>query len=194
MAADPMVDLRRRFTVEEYELMGRTGILHEDDRTELLDGEIVMMSPIGPRHSATTSRVNRAMVLAVQDRAIVRIQDALRLLPRSEPQPDIIVARPRRDFYEGGHPTAEDTLLVIEVADSSLHTDHAIKIPIYARENILEVWTVDLTEKVVRVYTEPVAGTYLTMRTLRLGDVLVPTAIKDVKLPVAAILGKDLPS
>ena len=174
--------------------MCRSGIFHEDDRIELLDGEIVMMSPIGPRHSAATSRITRAMVFAVQDRAIVRIQDALRLLPRSEPQPDIIVARPRRDFYEGGHPTAEDTLLVIEVADSSLHTDRAIKIPIYAKQYIIEVWIVDLTADVVHVYTEPVDGDYLTVRTMRLGDVLVPTAIEGVEIAVATILGKELPS
>lgn len=170
--------------------MCRNGILHEEDRTELLDGEIVMMSPIGPRHSAATSRITRAMVIAVQDGAIVRIQDALRLLPRSEPQPDVIVARPRRDFYEGGHPTAEDTLLVIEVADSSLYTDRAIKIPIYARQHIVEVWIVDLIEDVVHVYTEPVDGAYLNMRTLRLGDVLVPTVITGIELPVATILGR----
>lgn len=190
MAADPMVGLRRRFTVAEYELMCRNGILHEEDRTELLDGEIVMMSPIGPRHSAATSRITRAMVIAVADRAIVRVQDALRLFPRSEPQPDIIVARARRDFYEGGHPTAEDTLLVIEVADSSLYTDRAIKIPIYARQYVIEVWIVDLTEDVVHVHTEPVDGAYLNVRTLRPGDVLVPTAFKGVELPVADVLGR----
>lgn len=170
--------------------MCRSGIFHEDDRIELLDGEIVMMSPIGPRHSAATSRITRSMVIAVQDGAIVRVQDALRLLPRSEPEPDVIVARPRRDFYEGGHPTAEDTLLVIEVADSSLYTDRAIKIPIYAREYIAEVWIVDLTEDVVHIYTEPMNGEYLNVRTLHLGDVLVPTLIKDVEIPVAEILGR----
>ncbi len=174
--------------------MCRSGIFHEDDRIELLDGEIVVMSPIGPRHSAATSRINRKMVIAVQDRAIVRIQDALRLLPRSEPEPDVIVVRPRRDFYEGSHPTAEDTLLVIEVADSSLHTDRAIKIPIYAHQGIVEAWIVDPTEDVVHVHTEPMNGEYLDVRTMRLGDVLAPTAIKDVELPVATILGREPPS
>ena len=171
--------------------MGRTGVLREDDRTELLEGEVVMMSPIGPRHSTAVSRANRVLVTAVQDRAIVRIQDALRLLPMSEPEPDVVVARPRRDFYEGGHPTAEDTLLVIEVADSSLHTDSAIKIPIYARQYVTEVWIVDLTDDVVHVYTDPDDGTYRSIGTLRRGDVLVPTAIKDVAVPVSDILGRS---
>jgi len=188
MAVDPTIDLRRRFTVEEYELMGRTGILGEDDRTELLDGEIVSMSPIGPRHAGTVDVLNRRFVLAVGERAIVRVQNPVRLLPASEPQPDLVLARPRHDFYIGSHPTAEDTYLAVEVADSSLATDRAIKLPIYARQAIPEVWIVDLAARRVHVHTDPVDGVYGTVRTLGPGDVLVPTALADVRIAVDDIL------
>jgi Uma2 family endonuclease len=189
MAADPMVDLRRRFTVDEYELMGRAGVLG-DDRTELLDGEIVLMSPIGPRHASVVDTLTEALYSLALGRVAIRVQNPVRLIPRSEPQPDIVVARRRRDRYSSAHPTSEDTLLVVEVADSSLHTDRAIKLPIYAREGIVEVWIIDLTGGVVYVHTDPAHGAYRTIRTLRPGEMLVPTAVEDVELPVAEILGQ----
>jgi Uma2 family endonuclease len=139
MAADPTVDLRRRFTVEEYERMGEVGIFDPDDRVELLDGEIVFISPIGPKHAGVVNWLCARLWSVVTDRATVIPQNPVRLLPRSEPQPDVTVARARRDFYRSAHPTSEDILLVIEVADSSIKTDRAVKVPIYARQGIVEV-------------------------------------------------------
>ncbi len=188
MAVDPTIDLRRRFTVEEYELMGRTGILGEDDRTELLDGEIVSMSPIGPRHASVVDIVAEQFFARALGRVTIRIQNPVRLPPGSEPQPDIVIARRRRDHYASGHPTAEDTHLVVEVADSSLATDRAIKLPIYARQAIPEVWIVDLAARRIHVHTDPVDGAYRTVRTLGPGDVLVPTALADVRIAVDDIL------
>ncbi len=189
MSADPVVDLRWRFTVEEYERMGEVGIFGEDDRVELLDGEIVTMSPIGPKHAGVVNRMTRRLVQRLGDLAVVIVQNPLRLLPRSEPQPDFIVARERRDFYQSGHPTAEDVYLVIEVADSSLRTDRAIKIPIYARQGVAEVWIVDLAGNEVLIYADPVDGAYRDVRKARRGDDLTPRALPDLTLAVADILG-----
>jgi len=115
----------------------------------------------------------------------IHVQDPIRLDPRSEPQPDLVVARPRRDEYESGHPTAQDILLVIEVADSTLALDRGVKIPIYAEQNINEVWIVDVKAEVVHVHTEPKGKSYRTVRSLGIGDVLVPTAVENVRIPVA---------
>jgi len=187
MAADPMVDLRRRFTVDEYERMGEVGILDPDERVELLDGEIVAMSPIGPRHANVVDAVAEEFILRLDRRATVRVQNPVRLLPRSEPQPDIVVAR--RRSYRDSHPTAADILLVVEVADSSLHTDRAIKIPIYARQGVVEVWIADLAAEAVHVYADPADGRYGTVRTAVRGEVLTPVAVPDLELAVDAILG-----
>src|SRR5580765_3721274 len=120
MVADPTFDTRRRYTVDEYELMGRVGILAEDERTELLDGEILAMSPVSPRHASVVSRITRQLYRSTGDDVLIRVQDPIRLVPRSEPQPDIVICRPRRDAYVSAHPAAEDIVLLIEVANSSL--------------------------------------------------------------------------
>lgn len=187
MAADPTIAPRKRFNVDEYELLGRVGILVEDERWELLDGEIVAMSPIGPKHASVVRRITRQFHRLAGDVSI-SVQDPIRLLPRSEPQPDVSVCRPRGDDYASAHPTAEDLLLVIEVADATLAFDRGVKIPIYAEQGTVEVWLVDLKAEVVHVHTDPVGRGYRTVRTLRIGDVLVPTAIENVRIRVADIL------
>lgn len=189
MVADPTIDLRRRFTVEEYERMGQVGILGGDDRVELLDGEIVAMSPIGPKHAGVVDVLAEELILALGRRAAVRVQNPVRLPPRSEPEPDILVARRRRDSYRSSHPTAEDTLLVVEVADSSLETDRAVKLPIYARQGIPEVWIVDLAADVIHLHRDPADGAYRRVSVAGAGDVLVPVLLPDVALPVADLLG-----
>jgi Uma2 family endonuclease len=185
-----MFDLRRRFTVEEYERMGETGVFHPDERLELLEGEITYMSPIGPRHAGVVNRLNRVLATRLSDQEILIVQNPLRLLPRSEPRPDVMVARYRRDFYESGHPTAEDALLVIEVSDSSLRTDRTIKLPIYAQRGVVEVWLVDLAADAVHVHTHPVEGAYRQARTVRRGEKLVPTAIPNLVLAAEDVLGE----
>lgn len=189
MSTEPLVDQRWRFTVEEYEQMGRVGILDEDDRVELLDGEIVAMSPIGPKHASTVNRLARLLFGGVGDLATVIVQNPLRLLPRSEPQPDFILARPRRDFYAGSHPTAEDVFLVIEVADSTLRKDRTVKVPIYARQGVVEVWLVDLAARAVTIYTDPVDGGYRDVRTVHGDEPLGPQALPQLRLTVSDILG-----
>ena len=169
--------------------MGRVGILAEDDRVELLDGEIVAMSPVGPKHASTVNRLNELLVRTLAGLATVVVQNPLRLLPRSEPQPDVILARPRRDFYAGAHPTAEDVFLVIEVADSTLRKDRMVKVPIYARQGVVEVWLVDLAARAVTVYADPVDGGYRDVPTVHGEEPLSPQALPRLRLIVSDILG-----
>jgi Uma2 family endonuclease len=187
MAADPTIAPHWRFTVDEYELMGKVGILAENDRTELLDGEIYGMSPIGPKHAMLVRRITRQLYRVAGDMSI-HVQDPIRLDPRSEPQPDLVVARPRHDEYESGHPTARDILLVIEVSDSTLALDRGVKLPIYAEQGIAEVWIVDVKAEVVHVHTDPEGRGYRTVRSLGIGDVLEPTTIENVRISVADVL------
>jgi len=189
MSAEPVVDQRWRFTVEEYERMGQVGIFDEDDRVELLDGEIVAMAPIGPKHASIVNRANQLLVQNLTGLATVIVQNPLRLLPRSEPEPDFIVARARRDFYAAAHPTAEDVFLVIEVADSTLRKDRTVKLPIYARQGVVEVWLVDVAARTVSVYTDPVDGAYSNVRTARADEPITPQSLPELSVTVREILG-----
>jgi Uma2 family endonuclease len=177
-----------RFSVEDYARMLESGILHEDDRVELIDGEVRAMSPIGPHHSAVVKRLTRLLVRRLGTTAVVGVQDPIRLSDYTEPQPDLHVARPRADFYATALPTGADTLLVIEVADSSLGTDRAEKLPRYAAAGIPEVWLVDLAGDVVEQHTAPTPTGYAEVRTLQRGATLVCTALPELRLPIESIL------
>ena len=181
--------LRRRFTVEEYHRMGEAGIFTEDDRVELVDGEIVQMTPIGSRHAACVKRLNRLLVAAVGDRAIVAVQDPIVTGPESEPQPDLTLLRPRLDFYAGSHPRPVDLLLVVEVADTTLAFDRTVKVPLYARAGIPEVWLVDLAGEAVEVYRRPTGDQYAEVRRIIRGEQIVLEAIPDLAIAVDRVLG-----
>ena len=137
--------------------MGAAGIFSEDDRVELLDGEIVQMTLIGSRHAAWVDRLTRFLMSQAGERAIVRAQSPTRLDDRTEPQPDITLVKPKPDFYEHAHPGPDDVLLLIEVAETSLKLDRQVKLPLYARAGIREVWIVDLGGKNLDVYRHPSA-------------------------------------
>ncbi len=128
--------LRRRFTVHEYHQMGQAGILGEDDRLELLEGEIVEMAPIGSRHQAVVDRLTRLFSNRLGDAAVVRVQGPVRLGEETEPQPDLLLLAPRADFYASAHPGPDDVLLLVEVSDSSTEYDREMKLPLYARYGI----------------------------------------------------------
>jgi Uma2 family endonuclease len=151
---------RRLFTVREFHQMAQAAIFGEDDRVELLAGEIVQMTPIGSRHAACVSRLNRLLSRLLGDESIVRVQDPLHLDDHSEPQPDLVVVHRREDFYRDAHPRPRDVQLVIEVSDTSAADDRTDKVPLYARSGIPEVWLVDLTTASVDVYREPAADGY----------------------------------
>lgn len=181
--------VRKRFTVAEYEQMAVAGILGEDDRLELLEGEIVEMSALGPQHAASVDRLNQRLQRLVHDRAIVRIQNPIRLGEYSQPQPDIALVQPRDDFYAGAHPEPEDVLLLIEVSESSLAYDRDVKLPLYGQAGIVEVWLVALLPQVVEVYRIPGEQGYREKRTFGRGQTVSPTHLASVALSVDQILG-----
>lgn len=124
--------------------MAEVGLLAPDARVELIEGEIIDMPPIGPDHGSVADRLNHLLVPAVGQRAIVRVQGAVRLSRMSEPQPDTALLVPRKDYYRAAHPTGDNTFLVIEVSDSTLRYDRNVKVPLYARHAVPEVWIADL--------------------------------------------------
>jgi Uma2 family endonuclease len=180
---------RHKLTVDDYHRMAEAGILGEDDRVELIDGEIIDMAPIGQDHAATVNKLNRALVMAFGDRAIVSVQNPVRLNRFNEPQPDFAVFRPRDDFYAAGErPTAAETLLVIEVADSSLRYDRTVKLPLYARSGIVEVWIVDLRHRRVDVHCSPAGDGYTTVTTHGPDDMIVLSQAREIAVAVRQIL------
>ncbi|WP_376790049.1 Uma2 family endonuclease [Thermoflexus sp.] len=178
---------RRLFTVEEYHRMAEVGILSEDDRVELIEGELIAMSPIGSRHAAAVARLT-VLFSRIEDRGIVWVQNPIRLGWHSEPQPDVALLRYRPDFYASGHPGPEDVLLIVEVAETSADYDRTVKIPLYARHGIPEAWLVDLTEAHVEIYRQPSPQGYQEARTLRRGETLHPTALPELTIAVEDLL------
>jgi len=179
---------RRLFTVEEYHRMAEAGILSEDDRVELIEGELVTMSPIGSRHAACVARLT-ALLFPVEGRGILWVQNPIRLGARSEPQPDVALLRYRPDFYASAHPGPEDVLLVVEVAETSADADRSLKIPLYARYGIPEAWLVDLLEERIEIYRHLTPQGYRSLHIAHRGETVSPTALPDLELSVDEILG-----
>jgi Uma2 family endonuclease len=180
---------KHRFTVDEYHRMAAAGILGEDDRVELIEGEIIEMSPIGSGHAARVKRLNRLLVRRLGDRAIVQVQDPVVLGRFSEPGPDLAVLKPRDDFYAERHPQPADTLLVVEVADSSRAFDRTVKAPLYARHGIPEMWVVDVIDQVVEIYRRPLRGAYREVARCGRTQRVTMAAFPRLSFRVADILG-----
>ena len=178
---------RWRFTVHDYHRMGEAGILHEDDRVELIEGEIVEMAAIGTRHFTCVNRLNRMLVMGVGEAAVVSVQNPVRLNEHTEPQPDITVIRPR-DYTES-LPIPEDVLLLVEVSDTTLAYDRNVKLPLYARAGIGEVWIVNLPTRTIEQYTDPSGDGYRRVDHERGGQKLKPAALPDLTPTVDEILG-----
>ncbi len=181
--------MRRRFTLEDLERMVEVGILSEDERVELIGGEVVEMMAIGHRHAACVKRLIRIFAVGLGERVVVGVQDPVRLQAVEAPQPDLTVARPRADFYASGHPAPDDILLLVEVGDTSLPYDRATKVPLYARHGVRELWVVDLSAELVEVYRRPAREGYGEVRQLRRGDAIAPEALSDFRVTIEAILG-----
>ena len=179
----------RRFTVEEYHRMAAAGVLHEDDRVELLDGQIVVMTPIGSRHAAAVRRLEHIFHAAVGHGAIVSVQNPIEIGDYWEPHPDVCLLRRRDDFYADAHPRAEDVLLVIEVADTSAQDDRERKLPEYARGGILEAWLVDLEHDAIEVHREPAPAGYRAVEVLKRSVTLVPLLFPTAAISVDEVLG-----
>ncbi len=184
--------LRRRFSLAEYHALGTAGVLAEDDRTELIEGEIWEITPIGSRHAACLKRWNLHLTRLLGQLVIVGVQDPLSLDETTELQPDLALLRPRADFYAAAHPTADDAFLVIEIADTSLAHDRSVKAPLYARAGVRELWIIDLAGAAIEIHRDPAASGYRSIKRLLANDsrlqTLAPLAFPEITLDAAALV------
>ena len=176
---------RRLFTVEEYHRMADAGILREDERIELIDGEIVEMAPIGNRHLGCVINLTRLFITRLDDRAVVSPQNPVVILPRSEPQPDLLLLRPLAVSYSQHRPASGDVLLAVEVADTTVRFDRLVKGRLYARAGIPEFWLCLAADGTVEVYRGPSAEGYAGMTLYGPGQTVSPLAFPDVGFAVS---------
>ena len=178
---------RRRFSRDDYYRMAEAGILTADARVELLDGEIVDMSPIGPRHSGILAMLTRFFVEQVGDRAICRVQSPLHLDEHSEPEPDLLLVLPRDDFYASAHPSPRDVVLLVELAESSIEKDRGQKLRLYAEAGIREYWLFDLNRRVLIAHRQPKDGEYASLQQYESDTRVAPEALPDVELAIGSL-------
>lgn len=179
----------RDLTVAEYHRMGEAGILDEDDRVELIEGVLVEMTPVGGPHIAAVFVLNRLFQQAVGNAAVVSVQSPVRLGERSEPEPDLALVRQRPDRYRNGPPRAEDVLLAVEVADTSLLRDRRVKCTLYAMHRVPETWIVDLAGGAIEVYRGPTDGGYASVSVHRDGETVASLAVPEARIAVADVFG-----
>lgn len=184
---------RHRLTVADYYRMAEAGVLAPGARVELIEGEVIDMAPIGSRHASIVARLAQqcAQVVGfgVGARALVWSQSPLRLDASNEPQPDLMLLEPRADFYAAAHPTAADVLLLIEVADTSARYDREIKLPLYARHGVPEVWIVDLHEHCVRLFRQPAGAGYADATSTATPGRMAVSALPGVVIDLEGVLG-----
>lgn len=181
--------LKGPFTVDDYHRLAQVGVLGEDDRVELLDGQIVEMTPIGPDHAGCVDALNALLSRLVAGAAIVRVQNPVVLGAHWEPQPDLTLLRPRPDGYRTAHPGPEDILLVIEVADTSLESDRDVKLAHYAATGIPEAWLVDLEHDRIEVHRDPGPEGYREVRKARRDDTVTALLVATTVISVDDVLG-----
>ena len=179
---------RHRITVDEYYRMAEVGLLASDARVELIEGEVIDMAPIGSEHGSVVDQLTHLLTRAVGGQAIVRVQGAVRLSRMSEPEPDVALLKPRADFYRHEQPTGSDTLLIIEVSDSTLRYDREIKVPLYARHGVPEVWIVDLRNSRVLFHRSPVAGEYKNQTSAAQPGATPIASLPDVTVDLSRLL------
>ncbi len=177
------------FTVGEYYRMAEENILTEEDRVELIAGQIVAMSPIGSRHAACVDRLNGLFHRQLQQAFIVRVQSPIALDAYSAPEPDLVLLRPRADFYAAAHPSAVDVLLAVEVADTSADYDREVKLPLYAQAGLPEAWLIDLQKGRIEVCARPQGGAYQQRVEVTAAATLVSPTIPQLVLVAADLLG-----
>jgi Uma2 family endonuclease len=178
---------RHRLTLEDYHRLGQAGVLGEDDRVELLEGQLVDMSPIGPRHALVVDKLMQRLVRAVTEEFWVRVQNPVALDSGSEPQPDIVLTRASWRGYPESHPGPEAIILLVEVADSSRDIDLGAKRELYARAGIREFWIVDLTTDIVLVCRNPRDGAYDSVTRIEPSGTLDIEVLPGLTIPAAAL-------
>ncbi|MGI0479173.1 Uma2 family endonuclease [Geminocystis sp. CENA526] len=179
---------RKKFALEEYHQIIASGVLREDYLIELINGEIFEMSPVGFRHASCVKKINYLFAEKLGSKVIIGVQDPIKLNDNSEPQPDLVLLKPRDDFYANQHPTPENIFLLIEVADSSIDYDRNFKIPIYAENKIKEVWLVDLNQNLLEVYQNPQKNYYQNIKKLCSEDSLTLTQPEVITISLDRIL------
>jgi len=176
--------------VEQYHQMFEAGIISERDKVELINGELIGMSPKGSQHSFYITRLTRLLYRLLIDEAVIRVQDPIQLDNFSEPEPDVALCVLPRERYKNHHPFPEEVLLVVEVADSSLAYDKEVKLPLYAKANIPEVWLVDVAHQLILVAKSPVRGKYQSMETYATGEeITLSIGEFSHKIPISTLLG-----
>jgi Uma2 family endonuclease len=180
---------RHRLTVDDYYRMAEVGILAPEARVELIDGEIIDMAPPGSPHAGTVNYLTEVLMRAAEGRATVLVQNPVRLNEYSEPQPDLALLRRREDFYRERHPRADDVLLIVEVAASSLRFDRKTKLPLYARHGIPEMWLVDLGGRRLVRYRTPRDGSYTLVDEPDLGTALEVSALTGIAVDLHRLFG-----
>lgn len=194
VTASPSITLpaQRRLTVDEYERMIEAGILQPDERLELIEGEILAMSPLNAPHAYCVRFLNQFFTENLRRQVVVDIQSPVRLSETSRPEPDVMLLRYRPDLYRGRLPTATDVLLIVEVSDTTLDYDRQVKSRLYAQAGIGEFWIADLVGQKFWVFSQPEQGIYSALKTYGAQATLAPLAFPQLALPVSEALG--LPS
>jgi Uma2 family endonuclease len=180
---------KRLFTVREYHLMDEAGIFGEDDRVELIEGEIIVRAAIGTRHASCVKRLVAEFSELDRRLAILGVQNPIQLTERTEPQADVVLLQFRADYYSTAHPRPDEVLLLVEVSDSTVDFDRDVKVPNYARSGIQEVWLWDLEENCLEVYRNPTGNSYSSMQKLGRNQQVSPLAFPELTVNVDLILG-----
>lgn len=188
MAIQILTD-KRLFNIDEFHRMSEAGILSEDERVELIEGEIRRMSPIGSHHVGCVNRLTAVLNRLAADTAVVSVQNPILLGDNSEPQPDVALLNLRPDFYSNSLPKPEEVLLLIEVSDTTAEDDRQKKVPLYAEWGIPLLWIVDLPAGVVEVYSNPVNGTYTEVEKAKPGRHITIPGIAGASMSVDYVLG-----
>ena len=183
---------RFRVDVHAYHRMADAGIFDGAERVELIEGEIIRMPPIGPRHVNLVNRLTRTFVVAAGDHAVVSVRNPVLLPEYSEPEPDLVLFGMQVDARDDALPEASDVLLVIEVADSTLRHDRDVKVPLYASHGIPEVWIVDVRARRVVRFRQPVEGGYASSDTPSLSGPLAPSAAADILVDLSGLFGASV--
>jgi Uma2 family endonuclease len=179
----------KQFTVDDYYGMVEAGILRQDERVELISGEIVEMSPIGGPHMTCVNFLNELLVGRFRGKLIVSIQNPVRLDKRSEPQPDVTLIKPREAEVNHKVPSPADVLIVMEVSDTTLRYDRDVKIPLYAAAAIPEAFIIDVHGQAIERYTKPVDGSYRLLARVARGEAISSTVLPELSLEVDEVLG-----
>ena len=180
---------RYPITTDVYHQMIKQGILTSNDKIELLEGDLIKMSAVGPRHAACVDRLSEILRTEFGKSITLRHQNPVELSDFSEPEPDIAILRRREDFYAHAHPAPGDVLLLIEISESTLKKDRGIKLSAYAKAGIVEYWIVNLQDDIIEVYTSPAGSSYQVTRIVHRHETLSPVLLSSIILEADEVLG-----